>query len=486
VLQPLLMVCFLAVFLRDAIGEPWLGPWVTHGQAAAISLGLMASIAVAVHALIWRHGRLLSRTGRGREVRRADLTVGAAWLGATLVHVFNVLALGWLDAVRSVVGDVVILDEALAILPVVLVIIAAWWSLFPIDRRVREAGLIRDLDEGRTVYPQLTRGGFVLMSVRHQLAIILVPILLVMGWSELVDWGAGRWFGILVRAQGGASQVEAITIVLVQAAGTLVVFTLLPPIMRRIWDTEPLGASRIRERLDELCRRHGVRNRELLVWKTQGTMINGAVMGLFAPVRYIMLTDSLLDHLSDRQVEAVMAHEVGHVRRRHMVWLVVAMIAAIGCVISGAGLVLQALPLPSEVLAMADVPTTLAALSAALVLFGFVSRRFEWQADAFAVQHLSQDQPVPSPTITPDAVAAMTGALQAVADLNHIPPDRFGWRHGSISARQERLAGMVGLPVDQLPIDRQARRVKILAGAGLLAVAALAAAEAFWPGTMSP
>lgn len=480
------MVCFLAVFLRDAIGEPWLAPWVTPAQAAITSLSLMAGLALVTHILIWRNGRRLSRTGKSREIRRADLTVGAAWLAATALHIFNILALGWLDAVRSVVGDVIILDEAIALLPVLGVIIAAWWSLYPLDRRVREAGLIRDLDEGRTVYPQLTRSGFVLMAVRHQLAIIFVPILLVMTWSELVDWGAGHWWGIQVRAVGGATDAQALAIVVVQAAGTLTVFTLMPPLMRRVWDTEPLGASRIRERLDALCRRHGVRNRELLVWKTQGTMINGAVMGLFAPVRYIMLTDSLLDHLSEPQVEAVMAHEVGHVRRHHMIWLVVAMIAAIGCIVSLAGLALQLLPLPPSALQWADVPVTFAAIGSALILFGFVSRRFEWQADAFAVQHLSGGGEGSPTVITPDAVAAMTGALQAVADLNHVPPDRFSWRHGSIRARQRRLAGLVGLPADRLPIDHQVRALKIAAAIGLLAVVTLGVAQALLPGTMSP
>lgn len=479
VLQPLLMVCFLALFLRDAITRPLLSPWVSPGEGAAISLALMAALAITTHVLIWRRGRRLSRTGNPREVRRADLAVGATWVIATGLHVFNILGLGWLDAVRGVVGNTVILDEVLALLPVVLVIVAAWWSLYPIDRRVREAGLVRDLDEGKAVYPHLSRWQYVVMAVRHHLAIILVPILLITAWSELVDWAADAWFGIRIRQPSPDGSSADLLVVLVQAAGTIGVFTLMPPIMRRVWETEPLGTSPIRDRLDALCRRNGVRNRELLVWKTHGTMINGAVMGIFAPVRYILLTDSLLDHLTDSQVEAVMAHEVGHVCRKHMIWLGVAIIGAFGCVLGAAGLALQAFEVSQTVGDIAAIPATLAALAIATILFGFVSRRFEWQADAFAVQHLSRDQPTPSTTITPEAVAAMNGALQAVAQLNHIPPDRFSWRHGSILARQQRLAALVGLPLDGLPVDRTARTVKLLSGVGLLAAAALFAAQAF-------
>ena len=53
-------------------------------------------------------------------------------------------------------------------------------------------------------------------------------------------------------------------------------------------------------------------------------MINGAVMGAITPVRYILLTDALLETLPRERVEAVMAHELAHVRRHHIFWLVMA------------------------------------------------------------------------------------------------------------------------------------------------------------------
>jgi hypothetical protein len=41
-----------------------------------------------------------------------------------------------------------------------------------------------------------------------------------------------------------------------------------------------------------------------------------------------------------------------------------------------------------------------------------------------------------------------------VALLNHVPPDRPSWRHGSIRWRQEYLLGLAGAPHARLPIDR--------------------------------
>src|SRR5690606_31987071 len=66
-----------------------------------------------------------------------------------------------------------------------------------------------------------------------------------------------------------------------------------------------------------------VRFREVLLWRTFGGMVNAAVMGMLAPLRYILLSDALLEHLPAEQVEAVMAHEVAHIRKRHLVWLLV-------------------------------------------------------------------------------------------------------------------------------------------------------------------
>ena len=106
-------------------------------------------------------------------------------------------------------------------------------------------------------------------------------------------------------------------------------------------------------------------------------------------------------------------------------------------------------------------------LGAGLLAFGWVSRRFEWQADAFAAQQLADAPTVPgenSDRVTPDAVAAMAGALEAVARLNHIPMLKFSFRHGSIATRIERLTGLVGRPIRALPIDRQVAAIKVVAG----------------------
>ena len=131
---------------------------------------------------------------------------------------------------------------------------------------------------------------------------------------------------------------------------------------------------------------------------------------------------------------------------------------------------------------VADTVTLSAGFLCWLLAFGWVSRRFERQADAFAVQYLSRleqeqrsDAAEGNPIITAAAVHAMTHALQLVAELNHINITRKSWRHGSIAWRQDQLQKTVGQPIDALRINRTVLWVKIAAAslaAGLVALAA--------------
>ena len=65
-----------------------------------------------------------------------------------------------------------------------------------------------------------------------------------------------------------------------------------------------------------------MRYRDILVWRTHSNMGNAAVMGILPHMRYVLLSDLLLETMTDEQIEAVFAHEMGHVVHRHMAWFV--------------------------------------------------------------------------------------------------------------------------------------------------------------------
>jgi STE24 endopeptidase len=308
------------------------------------------------------------------------------------------------------------------------------------------------------------RGAFVLSAMRHQVAIVLVPVVLILTWNEAIEASAG-WFSMPAL------------LLAVQFAGIGIVLTMMPLVMRRVWDTAVLSPGPLREQIAAMCRQHKVRVRELLVWRTHGTIVNGAVMGVIGPFRYILLTDALIELLHPRQVEAVTAHEVGHVRKRHMPWLMAGVLATL--VLGSVGFQLLLLPLagnwasPEAIGGVASAGAVLMAVTA----FGFASRRFEWQADAFAARHLSEsapeNEPRPTRVVTAEAAYAMSSALDAVAHLNHMRRDRFSWRHGSIASRQRRLDALVGRPVNRMKADRDAMIVKALSGTGFVGAGVL-------------
>lgn len=469
----LLIAVFLAVYLRDAMQSPLLASWlgsVGDGAIAAWSIGSMLMLWLASQVMIWSLGRRIDRTGRLRHVQRAETVLLASRIAGVFVHAFNTLALGWIDVVRHATGNLVGVDEVLAATPVLLFFVMGWWSIYPIDRRLREAVIVQELDHGRSMPPILTRWQFISSALRHQALWIAVPMITILAWGELTDAWTRR--GTLGRIEAGV----------VQFVGVVLLLLLMPLIMRRLWDTIPLATGPLRDRLLAMCASQRVRVANLLIWRTHGAMVNGAVIGLIPRLRFILLTDALIEYLSPEQVEAVTAHEIGHVRRRHILWLGASALGSITVLSWLLQLLCWALRPGLQSSEWVQGVIGMASLGMGLVVFGFVSRRFEWQADAFAVQHLSGlRRGGPSVVVTPEAVAAMTGALNAVAYLNHIPKHRFTWRHGTIATRLHKLSELPGLDAGKLPIDRTVRWIILAAATVALAATSLVV----WSGVSS-
>jgi len=82
---------------------------------------------------------------------------------------------------------------------------------------------------------------------------------------------------------------------------------------------KPLENPSLTERLLELSRRAGTRVKGVFEWKLseKSKKANAALMGL-GNTRRIILSDTLLERFQDEEVEAVLAHELGHHVHRHI------------------------------------------------------------------------------------------------------------------------------------------------------------------------
>lgn len=473
-MQVLLIALVLGLFVHDAVAVETVvpGDWVLLAvllPKAVVALVYWIACRLTLRAIgDRRSARALRRLERFTLLFRvAVLALYVADLGGG--------ALVWL---RSLTGDPVFVDEALILLPTLALLAFGWWAYYPIDRRLREAELMRRVDSGMAVYPIWSRGRYLATHLRHEVALILLPLLLILAWAEAADrFVPGTW---------SFRGLQALPLIIFAGAG--LIFLLSPMVIRYVWSTEPMPPGGVRDRLLAMCRMHRVGVRDVLLWRTAesgGGMINAAVMGLVAPLRYILLTDALLDQMREEHVEAVMAHELAHVRRHHMFWLLAAALAALGgAELAAHGLMMTAgewwlaQGLPGSGMLMRDTPvlvvTVVVALAVWAMVFGWVSRRAERQADAFAVRHVAMRKGLDR--IDSASAATMIGALQMVATLNRLATTRHNWRHGSIAWRQAYLRTLVDRPVDDLPIDRVMRRVKAVT----VVVLAIVVAGMWW------
>jgi len=111
---------------------------------------------------------------------------------------------------------------------------------------------------------------------------------------------------------------------LIAWAGFLGLFVLLaqlaPVILFPIfYKFEPLENEELKSRLVRLSERAGTRVRGVYKWNLseKSKKANAALTGL-GNTRRIILADTLLDHYSPDEIEAVLAHELGHHVHRHI------------------------------------------------------------------------------------------------------------------------------------------------------------------------
>ncbi|OVE84619.1 M48 family metalloprotease [Natronolimnobius baerhuensis] len=169
------------------------------------------------------------------------------------------------------------------------------------------------------------------------------------------------------------------------------VFGLTPYLIVLFQDRVPLEGAR-RDRIERLCGDLGYEPRGLYLLegestKTANAMVAGTVPGL----RYVFLTDYLLEECSDDELRAILAHEFGHVAGRHL-WqrglLTVGVIVA--AVVAAEPLGITALEAQFG-FAGFFVPVMAGYIVYHVFLLGGLAYWQEYRADAYAARHAGPD-----------------------------------------------------------------------------------------------
>lgn len=465
----------IALLARELAGAIALGPWA--GGAIAVSGPLLVLILGnrAAHRALRRMDR--AESGAAEEFFASNARSG--WIVA--LFLFLAASTDFPAAMSGPVWGAFVVAYLLGC--GIGGTLAASWNGWLVEMRIREAGIVGTLDRARPLQAFPTRGAYVLAQVRAGLAPALVPLLLPILFGALAQQVAHAY----------APGWESIAQLGGAVTGILLLFLSIPLLIPPLLGLVRLPPGEMRDDLERLAASSGIGVREIWIWPTDGLVANAAVMGVFPRLRCVMLSDALLECMPREQVLAVLAHELGHVARRHIAWMLPVIVACwtLGALITDPlAHALYALMQPAAERGELGVAEEVQALVASIALvrdlgmavfgllaFGFVSRRFERQADTDAVRLLSAQEG--SGELTTRAVVAMSGALTSVAFLNHVPLERPSWRHGSIAWRQGHLRTLVGAPSGALPNDRFVSTICLGSIVLVLAAVAWTAASSF-------
>jgi Zn-dependent protease with chaperone function len=237
----------------------------------------------------------------------------------------------------------------------------------------------------------------------------------------------------------------------------LFIILLFPPIVLRLWGCTPLPVGPIHDHFRGFFRRLGF-NATIYSWPLfEGRVLTAAVMGLVPKLRYILLTPAIIQNMNMAELEAVMAHEIGHVKKKHLLLYLVLIIGfalLIGALAEPLWHFMLAQDLLFHIMA-ADLlaPETVMSVVGSLPLFalmliyfrfifGYFMRNFERQADLYVIRVLGTGRPLV------DAFEKIGGAGENRSKHN--------WHHFGID---ERIAMIDRAERDPSLIGRHDRKV---------------------------
>ena len=215
-----------------------------------------------------------------------------------------------------------------------------------------------------------------------------------------------------------------------------------PAMIQKFWRCKPLETGYYRRRIENLCQKAGMEYANILYWPIfGGRMITAGVMGLIKKFRYILVTGALLQFLEPEEIDAVIAHEIGHIKKKHLLFYLVFFVGYMLVSFATFDLLIYfiffAEPIYSFLNSIGlDQATVTSSLSSFIIIlifliyfryiFGYFMRNFERQADTYVYALFDSAQPLIS-------------TLEKIAVTSGQPRDKPNWHHFSIKKRVDYL-----------------------------------------------
>ncbi len=366
--------------------------------AAALVLGVLLKLYLSWRQArhVWQHrGQVPAAFAQAITLqahqKAADYTLAKSRLGTAELAWSTVILLGWtllggLSALDALVGaspvaqwgplaQQVALVAAFALIGAVLDLPLSWYSTFVLEERF---GFNK-------MTPGLWLGDLLKSSLVG--AVIGLPILALILW--LMGSTGGLWWLWAWAAWMGFN---------------LLILVLYPTVIAPLFNKfEPLQDEQLKSRVSALMRRCGFSAKGLFVMdgSKRSAHANAYFTG-FGAAKRVVFYDTLLKQLTPDEVDAVLAHELGHFRHKHIVQRIVMLFGlSLGALwllgwlsqqvwfYSGLGVQVH-LNAPNDALALLLFLLVVPVFSYFISpLSAHLSRRHEFQADAYACAQTS-------------------------------------------------------------------------------------------------
>jgi ABC-type multidrug transport system fused ATPase/permease subunit len=240
----------------------------------------------------------------------------------------------------------------------------------------------------------------------------------------------------------------------------ILIVIFLPPFIKYWWGCSSLPQTEKKESILNFLRKSGFKYRDVLRWP--------------------LFEGRILDVLSEEELNAVMAHEIGHIKYKHILFYIFFLLGYMALSIGLFDIffyVMAAHPWLFDLLqsqkeiqtgifySLFSVPFILSVILYFRYIMGFFMRNFERQADLYSAKLMGR----PEPTIM---------SLEKIAQMSGQSRNHPSWHHFSIAERVECLWKSLEDP--QL-IKRHSRRVALFLIAFFLLIASLGYALNFSP-----
>ena len=377
-LMPPFAVTALVLILARAITELWLSRLNQHhvrAHANEVPPAFRGNIEEATYCRSVDYTLAKSRFGDIAAVFDAVVLIAALFSGA-LPWVFESFSASFGSSIFAMAGFLFVTGIALSMLGLPF----AWYAQFKL--------------EGRFGFNMTSMKTWILDRVKGFLLAVLLGYPLLALVLKLIEWTGANWW------LWAAAVVIAFQLLLLLIAPVVIM-----PLFNKF---TPLPDGGLRERLFALARRTNFPTRSIDVMDgSKRSRHSNAFFTGFGRFRKIVLFDTLIGQLTEPQLESVLAHEIGHYKKRHVMKLLGVSIAGVFVAFAAiAWLARQqwfyhafGFEYQGGFAAASIVPAmllfTLLAGTISFWLSPFIhilSRRFEYEADAFARAAMGEAQ----------------------------------------------------------------------------------------------